>query len=381
MDDNRGTSPGRVRPTTLLVEPSPSGHRFQTVAMVAEVLARTDDVVVLTSAGAVEDPAHETFLAHLEGVRVEGALDEEYPPTRTIVREVARRSAVGEADTVVVLDADQALKRWWWEAPRAFGLRRRPRIVFMLTRYPARLDLTDVVGWRLRIPKATLAVLAMLSGSLRRVAGFAGRDDLSRGWIVKRTRDPARCGAHSRDRATLRERHGLPVDRRLVGIFGGVSERKHPDLVWDALVTSGLEADLVLGGGLSESVTAWIDSIRQSDRNRIVLRPGFLPDQDLDELVAAADAVALVMTNNGPSGIMGKALAAGVPVVTAGSTVRASEVAATGGGESAAMTAESIGTALDRVLERGGLAPSRVPEATVEAYVAAMIGRDGRNVG
>ncbi|WP_375001004.1 hypothetical protein [Aeromicrobium sp. CTD01-1L150] len=367
-----------MRARTVLVEPSPSGHRFQTVAMVAEVVARDDDVVVLTSRGALTDPAHETFLAPLQGVRVEGVFEQEYPSTRTLALEVSRRASRG--DTVVVLDADTALRRWWLEALRAFGLRRRPRVVFMLTRYPARLGPTDLVGWRLRIPKALLAVLAMLTGGLHRVAGFAGRDDLSRGWIVRRTRDPARCAAHSRDRAELRERHGLPADRRLVGIFGGVSERKHPDLVWEAMLAGGVEADLVLGGGLSEGVASWAGRLEQTDRNRLVLRSGFLPDQELDELVAAADAVALVMTNNGPSGIMGKALAAGVPVVTAGSAVRAAEASATGGGESAAMDAASIGAALRRVLDRGGLGVSNVPEASVEAYVASMLGRERRNV-
>ncbi len=379
MDEITRDRAAGARQTTLLLEPSPSGHRFQTVAMVAEVLSRTDDVVVLTSRVGLEDPAHATFLAGLDGVRVEAPFRQEYPSTPEVAREVARRSRGGEVATVVVLDADQTLKRWWWALPRAFGLRRRPRVVFMLTRYPAKLSLTDHVGWRLRVPKAALAGLAMLTGSLHRVAGFAGRDDLSPGWIVKRTRDPARCGAHSRDRADLREKHGLPLDRRLVGIFGGVSERKHPDVVWDALRGAGIEADLVLGGALSAGVAAWADALEQDERNRLVLRPGFLPEQELDELVAAADAVALVMTNNGPSGIMGKALAAGVPVVTAGSIVRSREATATGGGEAADLTPQSVGTALSRVLERGGLAPSTVPEATVEAYVAAMVGRPSLN--
>lgn len=371
MDIHRGTE---RPPVTLLVEPSPSGHRFQTVAMVADELAGTDEVVLLTSLDGLSSPAHDDFLAGRD-LRVEAVFDEEYPPARELARQVADWSRREHATTVVVLDADQTLKSWWWRAPRAFGWGRRPRIVFMLTRYPARLRPTDLVGWRLRIPKALLVLVAMATRSLHRAAGFAGRDDVSRGWVVRRTRDPASCLAHSRDRAEIRARHGLPAERRLVGIYGGVSERKHPALVWEALGEARTPADLVLGGGLSDAVAAWADTVEQDDDRRLVLRTGFLPERDLDELVAASDAVALVMTNNGPSGIMGKALAAGVPVVTAGSTVRAREAAATGGGESARMTAASIAEALDTVLERGGLAPSTVPPATVESYVDAMLGR------
>lgn len=145
-----------------------------------------------------------------------------------------------------MLDADQALKRWWYDAPREFGIGRRPRVMFMLTRYPAKIKLTDWGGWRLRIPKATLALAAMASGSLHHVAGYAGLDDMTRGWIVKRTRDPAPCSAHSRDRAAHRTELGLPPDRRLVGIFGGVNERKNAPLIWEAMERSPVEADTCL---------------------------------------------------------------------------------------------------------------------------------------
>src|SRR5581483_11447540 len=114
------------------------------------------------------------------------------------------------------------------------GLPRRPRVVFFLTRYPAKLRLTDRIGWKLRLTKGTLALVARTNRSLQHVAGFAGRDDMSRGWLVKRARDPAVCGAHSRDRAALRTELGLPLDRTLVGVFGILSERRNVPLIHDA---------------------------------------------------------------------------------------------------------------------------------------------------
>ncbi len=224
-------------PTTVIVEPDPGGHRFQAVATLTEVAERDGDVLLLTSQGAPEDPAFAVYLEDVQ-VKVETPFSAIYPPTREMAEAVADACRRMDVSTVVVMDADQSLKRWWYVAPAAFRGVRRPRVVFMLTRYPAKLALTDWRGWKLRAPKAALAVAAMATGSLHRTAGFAGRDDMSRGWIVKRTRDPDVCSAHSKDRAAIRAELGLPADRRLVGIFGVIGERKNAPLIWEALAST-----------------------------------------------------------------------------------------------------------------------------------------------
>ncbi len=89
----------------------------------------------------------------------------------------------------------------------------------------------------------------------------------------------------------------------------------------------------MLAGGVKPEVAAWIDALPPSDLGQVIVRDGFLSNEELDKLVAAVDVVPIALTNNGPSGIMGKALAAEVPVVTAGSEVRARELLATDGGE------------------------------------------------
>ena len=366
-------------PMTVLVEPHPSGHRFQAVANVALLAARTSDVLLLTSVGAT---ASEEFAAYLSDVpiKVEERFAAILPPTREQARAIAQACRAGDVATVVLMDADQALKRWWFVAPRVLRrLPRRPRVVFMLTRYPARLSLTDRTGWKLRLSKAILVLAAMATGSLHRVAGFAGRDDLTRGRLVKRARDPALCLAHSRDRARLRAELGLPGNRSLVGIFGVLTDRKHAPLVLGAIGASGCDADLLLAGRVKPDVAAWLDALPDALRSRVIVRDGFLANATLDALVASVDVVAIAMTNNGPSGIMGKALAAGVPVVSAGSTVRARELAATGNGEAAELTAAGLGAALGRILCRGGapVRPPRVPPATGESFAATLLGLDG----
>ena len=364
--------------TTVLVEPDPGGHRFQAVANVARVASRTGDVVLLTSRGARSDPAYAVFLADA-GLVVLEELEAIAPSTQEVVTAVAGVCRERDVATVVVMEADHFLTRWWYVAPRALrGLPRPPRVVFMVTRYPTRVAPSDLAGWRLRTAKAGLTLLARATRSLDRAAGFAGRDDTSRGWVVKRTRDPDLCSAHSRDRADLRRRLGLDLDRRLVGIYGVITVGKHPALVWEALQREGLAADLVLAGSLTPEVAAWVRELPESDLGRVIVRDGFLPDEELDALVAAADVVALAMTHNGPSGIQGKALAAGVPVVTAGSRVRARELRATRAGETAELTVDSLGPAFRRALDRGPDATTGngVPPATAEEFACSLLGVD-----
>ncbi len=365
-------------PTTVLVEPDLTGHRFQAVANVAlRAQQAGDHVVLLTSKGAVTSDAFKVYLSDvpLEAVEV---FDEIYPPTATMLDRIVARCRDDDVRTVVVMDADQTLKRWWRIAPRAFRrLASRPQVIFFYTRYPARVPLGDPVQVKLRVSKAVLTGVTMLTRTLHRAAGFAGRDDLHKGWLVKRARDPEICGSHSRDRDALRTALGLPLDRRLVGIFGLISERKNAKLVFDGLLAAGIDADLLLAGVIEPEVQAWIDSLPPEQNERIRTFPGFLDNTLLDQLIAAVDVAPIALTNNGPSGIMGKALAAEVPVVSAGSTVRARELRATDGGELAELEPASLAAAIQRVFDRPPGAPRRssVPPATAEEFAAVVLGR------
>lgn len=364
-------------PATVIVEPDPGGHRFQAVANVAAVAARTGDVILLTSHLGAADDAFGVFLGDVD-LDVRARFDAIYPETRDIASEVAKVCREREVGTVIVMDADQSLKKWWYVArPVLRRLERRPRVIFMLTRYPAKLTLRDSFGWKLRVAKGGLALLSRANGTVQRFAGFAGRDDMSTGWLVKRARDPEICLAHSRDRAALREELGLPRDRRLVGIFGVLEERKNAPLILESLERAGLDdVDLLLAGGVRPEVHAWLDCLAPARRKRVVVRDGFLTNEEMDKLVAAVDACPIALSNNGPSGIMGKALAADVPVVTTGSEVRAREIRATDGGIACEWSPESIGTAIREVLDRDAHGPRRntVPPATAEAFAVVLLG-------
>lgn len=362
--------------TTVLVEPDPNGHRFQAVANVAAVALRSGPVVLLTSKDGSSSEWSTVFLADLP-IEVVERFDAIYPPTREIAAAVAELAGTREIGTVVVMDADQSLKRWWYVAWKEFrGLRRRPRVVFMLTRYIVRVELGDWRNLYQRTSKTLLVILAKLTRTLDRAAGFAGRDDLADGGVVKRLRDPAVCLAHSRDRVRLRSELGLPVDARIVGIFGLIDARKCVPLVYEATAASSPDARLLVAGVVDDDVDAWLAAQSEPTLARIIVRRGHLSDEELDRLVASCDVVAAVHLNKGPSGIMGKALAAGVPSVTANSKVRAAELAATRAGLAAQMSAESIAEALRQLYAWPGdaVGSAGVPMPTADEFSERLLG-------
>ena len=367
---------GRDADVTLIVEPNPGGHRFESVAHVAALAGRTGPVVLLTMAGAT---GRREFDVHLAGNAI--ATEEVFAGPVASAKEMAARVADGcrrhDTATVVIMDGDIALKTWWFHAARELRrLRRRPRVVFFLTRYPARLEITDLPHWRLRIAKGVLVAAAMATGAIQRASGFAGRDEIHRGWLVKRATDPAICRAHSRERASLRAELGLPADRKLVGIFGGINVGKNPPLVLAAVLATGLPADLLMAGPVDEDIRLWLKELEPESRSRIIVADGLHPNEVLDRYVAAADVVALMMNLEGPSGIQGKALAAGVPVVTAGSRTRERELEATGGGVGALWDAASIASAIRELLTAETSLNTRAqpPMPTAESFAATILG-------
>jgi hypothetical protein len=379
-----------ARMTTLVVDPDYAGHHMQSVSWVTQEAVAWGPVVLLTGHGAADDPAFQEHLGpDVEAGRVEVAevFSSNNPPTAELLAEIDRRCRATDPSApvrlVLHMDGDQALKRWWLLAPKVLrALPVRPKVTFMLTRYPARMTLGDRAGWRLRVTKAILAVVGRATGALHRVVGYAGRDDTATGWIVKRVRDPEFCTAHSRDRDQWRQEYGLPLDRQIAGIFGVIYERKNAPMLLEALEHAQVDADLLLAGALSEGVRAWVDGLAPERRARVIVRDEYLRNDVLDHLVAAVDVVPLALTNNGPSGIMGKAEAAGVAVVTAGSTVRAREVRYTGGGVACDLTVPALGEAIRSVLAgEVELRTGRAEQwAAVDVYCRTLLeaGPDGR---
>lgn len=366
--------------TVAIVEPNPGGHRFQAVAHVARLALRTSEVLVLTSQGAGEREEFDAYLADLP-VTLRTPFDSNAPGARSIARVIRDACAAGNVQQVVVMEADDALKTWWYVGRRALrGLPQRPRIAFFLTRWPASLErggIGDPYYLKVRAAKTLLVALARMTRTLDRCAGFAGRDEPKAGWLVKSARDPASCLAHSRDRAALREELGLAQHRRLVGIFGGVSVRKNPQLALEAVLAVSAEADLLLAGPLDDDTRTWLDGLSPRDLARIIVRDGFLSNESLDKHLAASDVVLLLMRLEGPSGIMGKALSADVPVVTAGSKTRARELVALHRGAAVEYTPVAVAEGLRASFDASPSPSERGDLPTGDAFAMTILGTRG----
>lgn len=364
--------------TTTIVEPYPNGHRFQYVAhLVRRVNAIGGKPVLLTSSGATTTREFQNHLAELP-LDVREVFAVPRPDAWTITAALAA-GRYDRGDVVVVPEADLLLWWWWLAFLRHFGLRRdRPRVSLLLLGFPICRRPGDLRDLARIVIKVVLGVLTKLVRSARHVFALVGAGQAPRGWILERVRDPAICGAHSRDRAALRRRLALPTDRLLVGAFGFLDERKNLPLLLDVVERVAVERDapiaLVAAGTLSTSVQQWVDTLDEARRRRLIVRGGHLDDEELDAHVAAVDVVATAQGNNGPSGVMGKALAAGTPVLTAGSLVRAHEVRVMHAGVHRDLDVASLADGLQRVLDGGWYVSAESPALpTAEEFAARLL--------
>jgi glycosyltransferase involved in cell wall biosynthesis len=362
---------------TVIVEPHPTGHRFEHVAHVARAAwAQGDDVELLTSVGASARDEFATFLGGLP-LTVHERLPGFFPPTRAVAGALLDLHRQSPIDAVVVLDADQVLKRWWRDAPMPLRGRRGPTTTLFLMRFPQDLTLSDRKLLAMKVAKLTLSALARATRAADRIVYLVGRDKSRNGRLLVPVRDPAICSAHARDRVQLRERYGLPLDRRLVGIVGEISIRKCVPMVAEAVQLAGPDVDLLLAGPISDDMQQWLDALGPAERARVHTRDGFLPEVEIDAYVAASDVISLALLNPGPSGIQGKALLAGVPVLSAGSKLRQRETEAHGTGVYVELDAPSLASGIRELLARsdGPLAtPDDVP--TAEEFGAVMLGSE-----
>ena len=349
------------------------GHRFSYVRYLLDH-APGNDYVLLTSVGARSTTEFREQLAARELETLELLVDRT-PDGDVLAEAVAALCADRRFDHVVLLDADHPLKTWWRAGRRAFSrLDASPTVSFLLTRYPQRLSPAEPTALLRRMAMATLVAMARLNGTLVRAVALAARGSTRRGLIVHRAPDPAECRATATDRARLREEHGVPGARLVVGIFGVISMDKNLDVVAEALRT--LDGDLLLAGTLYDDAAAWLESCPADVRARVLTRDGYLSERQFDELIALSDVVAVTMSYDRPSAIMGKALAAGVPVVSAGSPLRARELRLTGAGRAAELDPRGIADAISALVSGAPIDQRAVAGASPRVLVEALLGTD-----
>lgn len=295
---------------TLIVEPNVHGHRLFYVRLLIDAARRRGDLVfvgtrldVLTTAEGSE------HLGGQEGWTLVEA-------TSTELRSVERLSVELEASLTVIPDGDRI----------ALALGKSGR-------WHGHGELSLLVMREVAQPSESRVLTSLkqfLRGHLLRRAAHVSRVRVSvlksAGWrgpaSFRVAVDPVVMTASLEDATSFRDQYDLDGEHRWFGVLGALASRKNIPLVCAAL--SSIETrgiGLLLAGSIDDDARESVEAaVRSGELSgvKVIWMDKLLTDKELDSAVRAVDCVVLAHSNEGPSGLMGKALAAGTPVVAAG---------------------------------------------------------------
>ena len=339
---------------TVLIEPDPTGHRFQWVSHVVRALQKEgSEVLLLTSTGAPATPAYQTFLGDLPVPTVE-RFDEIYPPAREVaaaLREVHRERPISR---YVIMDSDQFVKRWWRRRAEGAPLLRRRAV-----RHPADDPLPPEHPAEPAAP-----VPPGGQGLLHRPVHAHGRGP-AHGLRGRPRPVPAGVALP----APARPGHLRPRMRASAPSCGNGSDCRSTATSWPSWARS-TPASASRSWGRPPSWPGPTSTCSSPAGSPTTCGPG---STAFPQRCGAASTIGTpssrmrsstptprpatsspwCSSRPGPSGIMGKAQMAGVPVLSAGSKVRAREAAVLGSGIHTELDAASIAHGLRDLLARG----------------------------
>lgn len=350
------------RPTVVIVEPNGDGHRFYYVRLLAQhVIAAGADALLLTSPQALD---HSNMRLHLGDVPIRVvAVAAEFD--MRAISDAARR--YGAIRTIVPeVDGYLAqLARGGWRGPGTLGA---------LVMRPAIHAVTNI-SLRLRLKVGVKRFFMGLSSRRARISLFVLRSPLApAAGKLNSLPDPVTLNLDAAARVELESTLDSGSDVSWVGIFGAITPRKNLHLVAEA-VAQVPNARLVLVGHLSEGVLE--HAATQLDLLALQGRPVVrvadpITDAKFDTAISLVDCVVAAHSNEGPSGVVAKAAAAGTRLVLAGAeSLRVDAQSIPDLAEWVPLQAEAMRDAVSRALRRGG--GKAHPLGTTE-FVAKLTG-------
>ncbi len=350
--------PAAAKGRLLIVELDGTGHRLYYVRLLAqEALSDGFDVHLVLGDGVEMRAGLELHLAAiLPRISIHSA---------SAWRDVERLATNLRVSMTIVPDADRylvtLLRRLGWQGPGRLNLLiMRATVERRGGRRP----------WMRRLAKAVLMLVTSLHPRIRlrvlRSALWCGR---SRYQIV---RDPVDLSCTPAEVDSLRRTWNLDSDRYWFGLLGAISERKNAPLVLDALTqlsdADGRPIGLLIAGQCSPSV---LESLRRHTGGEVMLRlvDRLLTDVEMDAAVVAIDCLVLAHSNDGPSGLFGKALGAGTRVVAAGSSALKADTLVVGGGHAVwcSLSESDLAGALGQALDSCRPDAKKLPDGTTFA--------------
>jgi len=287
-----------------------NGHRLGYVRrIVDEALARGAKPIVVAVTGTKTSDEYGTHLAEVAGTVSVTEVEE---LTLTSVKHALPSIFDGP---LIFPDGDRWLgllaraRAPWTGGSRVLVMRPTGQSTSGLTRAlqtVMKKMLRRVVGCRPGIDVFTLASSATAHLGAREV-----RDPVTFAAAPERIADMRRAWAEDAE----------PANIYWFGVIGALGARKNIDIIASAVASIDQpNIGLALLGRATpdeEAMTAWTACLRKSG-GRYFRDSRQLSDEDFDAAVAALDCVILAHSNEGPSGVFGKARAAGTRVIAAG---------------------------------------------------------------
>ncbi|RWZ68634.1 glycosyltransferase [Labedella populi] len=352
-------------PHTVIVEDNVTGHRLYYVRILADAAVREDRRVSVVLPAAHRE--REEIALHLseldERIELRYVSDPE-------IADTARLSYELRADLTVVPDADRMAAtvglRHAWRGRGTLSL-----LIMRDVGQPSRLPGVQTAKTLLR---SALFVSASSVGNVRvsvlKPSGWAGRS------ILPTASDPVTLTAGTDDVLATAAAWGVEPGRYWFAVLGAIAPRKNVGLIARALTgITERPIGLLIAGLIEPQARLEID--REIERLsasgvRVVMVDRLLTGLELDSAVTFADCVVLAHSNEGPSGLFGKAAAAGTRIVAAGAASLRHDAAEAGdGADWVPLTEQSLAEALRAASMKPRPPASGTP--AVDRFVTALL--------
>lgn len=355
------TSTSGHNPSVLLAEPRISGHRLAYVSILAEeALARGHTVHVALPPGARESAEFQTHIAGL-AIRIELHSISDFG-----LQSLATLSSNLGVSRTVVTDGDalalQLAKRGRWHG--------HGRLSVLIMRETAqKSDFWPVYWTKNGIKKVITLRAALVSQVDLAVLKSATWSGSTRMRVAV---DPVQLSCSVSDVEAVRTDWNMDETRYWFAVLGAITSRKNVPLLAKGLARmGGPNIGLLVAGKIDPAIRKQIDialsELTVSGTSAVVL-DRTLSDIELDAAVTAADCLLLAHSNEGPSGLLGKAACAGTRVLAAGArSLRLDTQALDGLAEWTELEEDAIAAAMTRAVH------SELSEASISTGAQSFL--------
>lgn len=356
------------RSVFLLAEPAVSGHRLSYVRLLAtEALRRGHSVHIALPEGGTTSPEFRTHIADLANDVTFETLN------RFALSELAAMTIRTGAFRTVVTDGDALAL----ELARTGRWSGSGQLSILIMRENAQADSLRARMWAKNLAKKLVIrrAAATQNVNLAVLKSATWRGDARYPVAV----DPVELNCTQSDIDGLRQKWGLEASTCWFGVLGAITARKNVPLIMHSLAqTTGKSAGLLIAGKIDPLLRPEIDAAAKSlvdAGKRVVIIDRILSDIELDAAVGAVNCLLLAHSNEGPSGLLGKAACCGTRVIAAGArSLKADIEGVPALGHWTELDQDAIRAAMQEALpiDRG----NSVLSANVDSFVRVMLADD-----